>query len=45
MKVKDAIKELGIDANGNKKKYANPTWDTAKPVGDAKADDDEWPAA
>jgi hypothetical protein len=35
----------GIDANGNKKKYANPTWSTAKPVGESAESDDEWPAA
>lgn len=36
----------GVDGNGNKRIYANPTWSTAKPVGAAQADDeDEWPAA
>jgi hypothetical protein len=35
----------GVDGNGNKRKYANPTWSTAKPVGAAEDSDDEWPAA
>lgn len=35
----------GVDQNGNKKVYANPTWSTAKPVGDSETADDEWPAA
>lgn len=35
----------GVDNNGNKKVYANPTWSTAKPVGDASAEDDGWEAA
>lgn len=35
----------GIDANGNKKKYANPTWSTAKSVNASADSDDEWPAA
>lgn len=34
----------GIDQNGNKKVYANPTWTTAKSLSDASSDD-EWPAA
>ncbi len=35
-----------VDQNGNKKVYANPTWSTAKPVGEeSDADDEGWPAA
>jgi hypothetical protein len=34
----------GVDGNGNKKAYANPTWSTAKSI-NAAASDDEWPAA
>lgn len=33
----------GIDRNGNKAVYANPTWSTAKPVNGADNADDEWP--
>ena len=33
----------GIDRNGNKAVYANPTWSTAKPVNGADSADDEWP--
>jgi hypothetical protein len=35
----------GVDSNGNKVFYANPTWSTAKAVGAEPSADDEWPAA
>ena len=34
-----------VDQSGNKVKYANPTWSTAKPIGAVAESDDEWPAA
>jgi len=34
-----------VDQNGNRVFYANPTWSTAKAVGEATQADDEWPAA
>lgn len=35
----------GVDASGNKRTYANPTWSTAKPVGAEEDAADDWPAA
>ena len=35
----------GVDGNGNKRTYANPTWSTAKAIGASADADDEWPAA
>lgn len=36
----------GADQNGNKVFYANPTWSTAKPVGESSGDEDDgWEAA
>ena len=35
----------GVDSNGNKRTYANPTWSTAKAVGAESDEDSDWPAA
>lgn len=34
----------GIDKDGNAVSYANPSWATAKAVGDTEDDGDEWPS-
>ncbi len=42
------VRKDDVDKNGNKVAYANPTWSTAKALGDKSTDDDDaegWPAA
>lgn len=34
-----------VDENGNRQSYANPTWKTARSVGDESDDSEDWPAA